>query len=191
MKKALCIIFAVLLTFSFSSTACAQDYSRKAPAFHLGEIDIENTNAVYTMEIEENTTYRSGEAAAQYLGNMPIDELVNTGSFGITPYATARLTFSGMSGYDTYHTYTEYLLDGYGAEELYIDICVWVPEESDITVGLWNLATGAQYGIRFSDGQVTDFTITTDNVPGGRYYVYVKNNSSLIINTGYLTFELN
>ena len=179
-----------MLTFSLSSTACAQDFALQAPTYYLGEISIHDCNAIHSAEIEINPEYTGAEAAAQYLGTMPIEEYVDSGNSGITPYGVARITFSGMSAYNLYPDSVEHLLNGYGDEELYIDTCVWAPEEIDITVGLWNLETGAQYGVQFSRSPVSDFTITTENVPGGRYFVYVKNNSGSIIDTGYLTFDI-
>ena len=190
MKKVICILFAFFLTFSLSSTACAQDFAQQAPAYYLREISMYECNAIHSAEIEINPEYIDGEAAAQYLGTMPIEEYVNLDNSGITPYGIARITFSGMAGYNIYPDGSEHLLNGYGDEELYIDTCVWAPEEISITIGLWNLETGAQYGIRFSRSPVENFTITTENVPTGRYWVYVKNNTGLIINTGYLTFEI-
>ena len=190
MKKMLCLAIAIIMMFSMTCTTYAAELPKSSSAKYIGKLSTENISIQECVEIEPCTTYTNGEAAAQYLGEISLDEFVGTCNSAIIPYALTRLTFSSLPAYEAVYSTAEYLINNEENDKLHIETCVWAPEEISITIGFWNLSSGKMYGVEFTGGAISSFNITTENVPSGRYYVYIKNNTGKIIDTGYLTYNI-
>lgn len=76
-----------------------------------------------------------------------------------------------------------------GETMLHITNATWYPA-MDIEIGFRSHTTLKNYKVDFSNGSITDFGITTPNVPSGSYYVYIKNNGVTPIGSGTFYYEL-
>lgn len=76
-----------------------------------------------------------------------------------------------------------------GETMLHITNATWYPA-MDIEIGFRSQTTLIRYKVDFSNGSITDFGITTPNVPSGSYYVYIKNNGVTPIGSGTFYYEL-
>lgn len=75
-----------------------------------------------------------------------------------------------------------------GVTKLHITSCTWYPANT-IWIGFSSLSTGKQYSVEFSNGSINNFTITTENVPSGTYYVFVRNQGNSGIGSGTMYYE--
>lgn len=76
-----------------------------------------------------------------------------------------------------------------GQTKLHITNATWYPS-MNVEIGFRNQSTLQRYKVDFSNGSISDFTITTPNVPSGSYYVYIRNNGSMSIGSGAVYYEL-
>lgn len=76
-----------------------------------------------------------------------------------------------------------------GVTELRINDCSWLPTIG-IEIGFYNSETGRRYGVVFNTGTIHNFTITTENIPAGTYWCYVRNNGNSSISSGTLFYNL-
>lgn len=108
-------------------------------------------------------------------------------SAGITPYAFV-LDFGELTPGEMTHT-GEYEVTQ-GETILKITSCSWYPA-GNITIGFYGLDSGREFGIQYSSGSLNPTSMSTINVPSGRYAIYVRNNNTKNISSGVLRFEVN
>lgn len=104
----------------------------------------------------------------------------------ITPYAFV-LDFGGLATGKMVHT-GEYEVTQ-GVTVLKITECSWYPAGT-IAIGFYGLDSGREFGLEYSSGSTGATPITTENVPSGRYAIYVRNNNTKNITSGILRFEV-
>lgn len=105
----------------------------------------------------------------------------------ITPYAFV-LDFGGLTPGKMVHS-GEYEVTQ-GETVLKITSCSWNPAGT-ITIGFYGLDSGREFGIQYINGSIGPESMTTVNVPSGRYAIYVRNNNTKNISSGVLRFEVN
>lgn len=189
MRKFLCVIFAIILVVNISCTSFAANNSSQGAVVFSGNI-LNSYEVQPIVEVESCPENINQEASAVYMGEMSPTEFASMLEMSSSPYAYTRIEFSGCTGGNIVTNQAEYLINPADNDKLHIDTCVWAPEEYSITIGFWNMSTGALYGIAFSGGSISNYNITTQNMPSGRYWVYVKNNQSTTITTGYLRYNI-
>ena len=59
-----------------------------------------------------------------------------------------------------------------------------------IAIGFYNLKTGQEFGIQYTQGYFDSKSINATEMPSGKYAVYVRNNNNLDVSSGILRFSV-
>lgn len=144
-----------------------------------------SADAEKNSNFDDDSMILTEEISIDEITIVPITEV----SVGRSANAYRRLEFAGCTQNGVWtNMETYFIADGENAV-LDVDVCVWVPETNNIHIGFYNPEEGIGYFKEKSGGNISGKN-TFHSLPGGDYWVYIRNVGKPTLSTGYMLYNV-